>query len=1370
MMGFCFSIKICLRLAMIPWLLFLCCPGIGAQGLKGKTNLRFVHVGQKQELAGVKPTCVFQDYYGFIWIGTWGGLYRFDGYTCRLFEHDPDNYHSLPSSFIAYHAFYEDADKDLWVATFDAGFVKFDRKTEQFKRFDTSPFVLQLNSICGDGANGVWVATRGQGLGHYAVQQDSFQLHSLRKNHPALSVGADRLNDVCRAKNGHLWIGTGLGLAGVSPQGHVTHYLPLLSFHQQRISADYILDVYEDRQNRIWACSRDGLNLLDSAGAFKHFFPEPQAGHPGNSIQRFFESSQGDYWTGTQGGLYRFDPIQGSFTPILHDPLDPWSVAQGGIHGIYEDRQHRLWFSADGGLCFFDRTTPSFYDENWAKLVPLLPKINTLYNSTQLAFAGNRYWIGNEKGLFYFQEGNPVQPFRLSGKPVNVTALLEDSNGKLYIGTSEGPFYKIDPEHLRVETVLQKETGTLRSSTSAIGLRNTAFAEDHQSRIWMGALGVLNCYESSTRRYYQFYHDHQQTASLTNSNINDLLVDRKGNLWVCTMKGVNRIDAMQLKGISNHSDWAFQHFLHVPGDANSISHNHVRVVFEDRRGWMWFGTDVGLNLLYPDGRWRRFFTSDGLPENHISGITEDRDGNMWVNTPSHGIAKYHVADNRFQTLDVLDGLSTNQFPGNAMLNLADGRLVFAGTGGLDVIEPSSVKIRHDSFPLYFTELKLFNSPIQVNDESGLLQLPIYMTDSLVLRYSQNALALQFAALNFTNPEKQVYRYRLAGFRELEDWQYIGHRRDISLTNLFPGIYTLCVESTSSPDNRAHWESGRTLIIIINPPWYGRWWAILSFGLGIFGVLYWVYKFRVRRKLAVAETRRLQELDTVKTELYTNITHEFRTPLAVILGETSLLEKQAMRHQKEGLAAIRRQAGQLLRLVNQMLDLAKVEAGSMHRQMLQTDVVLFLKYLLESFHSLAEDRGIRLQFESSVMELWMDCDVDKWQKIFSNLLSNALKFTPAGGTVALKLFIEKSTIHPEQVQIIVSDTGTGILPENLPRVFERFFQADQTDPGTGIGLALTKELVHLLGGSIRVDSVPMQGTVFTLVLPVTRGAEKRRLQQDDLLIHSDPSEQQGATAVPAPSGGKNRPRLLLVEDNPDVVRYIVRLLMNDYKILRADSGKEGLEMAFRYTPDIVISDVMMPQMDGFELCRRLKTDERTSHIPLILLTAKADQPSKIEGLEHGADAYLVKPFHPEELFVRIKKLIELRRKLQEHFRTTGRHLPGLKDNAPSLDEVFFEKVLRIVEENLGDETFDMPQLCKALHMSRSNLFRKIKALTGQSVTVFIRNLRLEKARDLLLGTDLNVTEVCFRVGFGSPNYFSRIFQETYGVSPSEIRKE
>ncbi|MEZ4934603.1 MAG: ATP-binding protein [Saprospiraceae bacterium] len=859
------------------------------------------------------------------------------------------------------------------------------------------------------------------------------------------------------------------------------------------------------------------------------------------------------------------------------------------------------------------------------------------------------------------------------------------------------------------------------------------------------------------------------------STIPVLFRQDENTFWIGTDRGLLKYDV---------PSESFSFLTNDPENPKSLSHPVVKCILPDPKQperIFWIGTGGGgLNRFdLETGEFSHFTKKDGLPDDVIYGILDDEAGNLWMST-NQGLSRFNPAAGIFKNYGAKDGLQDNEFNSGAYFKGRDGRLFFGGIGGFNAFLPSAVEDNIFKPPIVITDFKLANQSVNFKAEGSPLKQAISQTKDLVLTWEHNIFSFEFTALDFTEPNQNKYAYLLENFNS--DWQYIGTQRSATFTNIDPGEYIFRVKGTNHDGT---WnEEGTSLKITILPPWWKTWWAYLGYALLLGATGYGFYKFQLNRKLEQAEAERLKEMDSLKTRLYTNITHEFRTPLTVILGMTEKLAGgswQAAVSERDrgtiryGFSLIQRNGKNLLRLVNQLLDLSKLDSGKMTLDLVQTHMVNYLQYLTESFHSMAEEKNIQLTFYSEEPELTMDCDEVKLQHIMYNLLSNAIKFTPSGGKIVVHL---RQIVQDGQpcLKVVVQDSGIGIPLDKLPHVFDRFYQVDSSatrkGEGTGIGLALTKELVDLMGGSISVKSQKGDGAEFRVLLPVhqftVRQSSVRRYAEGD-----KPAMAMAEDAFPLTDELKTdelrTEKLLIIEDNRDVTAYLVSILENDYQIETAEDGQAGIEKALETIPDIIISDVMMPRKDGFEVCRALKLDERTSHIPIVLLTAKADDEAKITGLKTGADAYLMKPFNREELFVRLEKLIELRNQLQKKYAQADPPDPQPSATEPTLDDLFMQKFKQAIEKKMELSDLGVDDLCEELSISRTQLFRKAKALTGESPVRFIQQMRLRKAKELLRTTELNVSEIAYEVGFTDPAYFSRAFNKEFGMSPSTIRK-
>lgn len=875
-------------------------------------------------------------------------------------------------------------------------------------------------------------------------------------------------------------------------------------------------------------------------------------------------------------------------------------------------------------------------------------------------------------------------------------------------------------------------------------------------------------------------------------------MDKKNTLWVGTWAaGFNKF---------NRDDSTFTRYRFDPDNPNSLNDDRVMVITGTGDDLLWLGTSAGgLNRFNKNSETFTHYTKrDGLPSNNIYGLAEDGSGNLWIST-DRGLALMDIEAETFRTYDERDGLPSSEFNERSYYKSRDGHLFFGSRDKLIAFHPDSLKDNTYIPPLVLTDFRIFN-------RSAKLDTAISRKNHIILSYDQNFLSFEFAALNYEASEKNQYRYKMAGTDK--DWINAGTRRLASYTNLAPGDYVFTVQGSNNDDV---WnETGASIRLTILPPWWRTQWAYGAYVLLFLAALYGWRRFELRRvylknelKVQRLEADKLRELDEMRTRFFANISHEFRTPLSLIRAPIEKLrERYSDEASQRDLSVMRQNVNRLLRLINQLLDLSRLEAGGLELQTRATEVAPFLRARVMAFSSLAQLKGLSLQFIAPEQNISTYLDREKVEKVITNLLSNAIKFTPAGGEVLVavgsgsssrQLLVSsgQSSVGSERLisgqrmpddclLITVKDTGIGIPAERQDKIFDRFYQVDDSQTraheGTGIGLALTKELVALHGGKIEVESEPHKGAAFHVYLPLGKDhLQPHQIIEEDeehtLSPAGDATELSAASAEVEPTDGHDatssesrvdktdQPIVLVVEDNADVRRYLREALDGAYQIVEASDGAEGLQTALDVIPDLIVSDVMMPNMDGFEMCRRIKSDEKTSHVPVILLTARASRDSKLEGLKLGADAYVAKPFDTREVVVRVRSLIEQRRQLAARFRREITLQPN--DVAvTSMDEQFLQRLLEVIEVRLSDPDFDVRAFSRAVGMSRQHLNRKLKGLAGQSASDFIRTMRLKRAAQLLGKRSATITEIAYEVGFSNPAHFSKSFRETFGKTPSE----
>jgi signal transduction histidine kinase/CheY-like chemotaxis protein len=906
-------------------------------------------------------------------------------------------------------------------------------------------------------------------------------------------------------------------------------------------------------------------------------------------------------------------------------------------------------------------------------------------------------------------------------------------------------------------------------------------ATDKQGDIWIGAwtglISKLHFYEKTVTAVINT----KDSIERFSSGVRRVVVDNKGLIWVgYHSNGIDVFDSIKV-----------DNFVYKKNDDRALSSNYITALYEDNKQRMWVGTERGINCINPERTSiLHFFTRDGLFENTICGIVSDKNERIWVFTPKN-ISFFSPQKNRFYSYRISED---DYFFKYSKPFVDEDGYVFSETyRGVFFFHPDSVQTLDRIPKLYIKNLLVNNTNVNhhVFSSSAELKKEPYR---IKLKHHQNSITINYGACEFYLPNEIQFAYLLAGYDR--QWQDAGNSRTATFTKVPPGSYTFILKCANSHDVWS--EEFSPIHITILPPWYWAWHSKSLYLLLFAGLLYAFYRFQLKRRLAQAEALRLRELDSVKTRLYTNITHEFRTPLTVILGMADKIEEAPRQWLREGVKTIRRNGRNLLRLVNQMLDLARLEGGALPLTMIQGDIVAHLKTMMEMYRSYADAKNITLRFEADSAPIIMDFDPDKIGDIVSNLLSNALKFTPAGGKVVVSSqryavgsmqyavgsspsplptahrLLPTGTAHrlpptADCLLLTVQDTGPGIAPEKLPYIFDRFYQADDSatrrGEGTGIGLALTHELVKLLGGSITVQSEPGQGTAFIVRLPVSNEAP---------LQEALPALQPAVVEMPAPQHAPSGrtpgklPLALIVEDNADVTRLLVANLKDRYRIETAPNGRKGVEKAIKIIPDVIISDVMMPEMDGFELCRTLKEDMRSSHIPIVLLTARADVDSRIEGLEMGADAYLAKPFNQQELEVSLRKSLELRERLRERY--AGGHVPDEPATAVfGRDDAFVQRLNELLHANYANPEISAKDIEKGMLMSSSQLLRKMKSLLNTTPQKYLRSYRLKQAKHLLETTDMKANEVGDAVGFGDQAYFTNAFSREFGMPPGAWRE-
>jgi len=1337
----------CIALITLLFSTLVCTHGSGQTYERHATPTSYV---LKTGVLGGLVFDILQDQQGFMWFATEQGLFRYDGYEFKAYKTEPDNTNSLSSNVI--DCLLEDDNGNLWVGTQNNGLNHLNLKTGQITRFQHQPY--QENSIahnriqdlCQDIQGNIWIATDGGGVSKLDPKQLRFTNYQLENER----IVSNHVHALHRDSAGTIWVGTYQGLLRYQAStDDFQHYDAIFRWDTTRNIISTIADFSKDQL--ILGTKKNGVFLFHKQTEQFQRLPQKFTRAWQEHTWSILQESPNRFWVGTQRGIMRFAKEKGTLHQTDESLFHP--VDSNNIRALYRSRSGLIWFGTNQGVTLAAQNFSPFekyfihYSSVSAEDHPM--GINALD-----LYADSLVWIGTDFNIFQFNLNTrqflpPVHPIQKIWADTWIETIFTDSAGNIWIssiGNVDSQF-----ELWRFSAKVQEvENWTHRCKSFYVGVTRD-ITEDNQGNLWFATWDGLVQYSSEQDTFFVYQKEEATQQGPISNQLQKVLWDvNNEKLWIGTSDaGLSCFDP---------NSQTFEHFQSNYSDTTSLIHNQVQDIFKGRSGQTWIATTAGLSLYLPDQQeFRSFYQSNG--NNDFFSILDDTDGNLWLATRDAGLVYFHTEKEQFRTFQEIDGLQDDEFWQGVKFQATSGLLGFGGNRGFNILDPSRFRTNAYLPPVVLVDFLLFNQSLPV--DSTILTQTINYTKHLTLRHDQDVFTIRYAALNFLHSEKNQYAYQLVGFDQ--DWQYVGNKREVTYTNLDPGNYTFRVKAAN---NDGLWNEQPTeLQLTILSPWWASWWFYSLLILLIAGFTIWLYRFQLKRKLAQAEASRLKEIDRLRTKLYTNITHEFRTPLTIILGMADEIRSQAEPTLAQGLLHIRKSGQDLLNLVNQMLDLNRLEAGKMVIQYSQADIISFLHYLLQSFESLARQREIGLFFATDLEKLEMDFDPQQLQHVISNLLSNALKFTPAKGRIAL--FVQKLDTT-NQLEIRISDTGVGIPAEHLPHIFERYYRADHPNAqfGMGIGLALAKQLVERMHGTISVNSQPSLGTTFTVLLPITQTAARTGVPKTTPTI-VEPS----LPFLSVPTAPTDAPLILVVEDDPEVQQYLHFCLAPHYQIEQALDGQQGWQKALELTPDFIISDVMMPEIDGFTLCNKLKTDQRTSHIPVILLTAKADAESRLTGLQRGADAYLAKPFDKQELLVRIEQLLELRRRLQAFYlKRFGITLDTVEKNLTSDEEqLFLEKIQENIDSNLENENFTVELLCREIGLSHSQLHRKMTALTGQSTQKFIRSIQLNKAKHFLSTTDLSISEIAYRSGFNDPAYFARIFKKAFQQTPRQFRK-
>lgn len=1317
-------------------------------------------------LTNSQVKCITEDSLGFIWFGTNNGLFCYDTREIRQFKHTRDDSTSIPSNRI--NILFTDHSGRVWIGT-NSGICYYDRLQGGFKRLDLKApngdrMDPLITSLIQTGESNFWF-TNSEGLGKFNPETGIAEYINVQSESSGSAVRVFLDDSLSR------WVFYNTGEIYLQRKESTSFRL------FSKVSGLPIRSVYVDDRNVWIGYLNDGLLCLNLDGTIRvHYSTEngESSRLPDNHIRSIIRTGEDQIWAATYHGVAIIEDYQ---LKKVVDPQNYFELPHHSVWSLFEDSKQNTWIGTwKGGLCFHSKYNNTFRQYHVTSRIH--PASNNYVTCIAKKPDTDELLIGTEsEGMFVFDPNtNQFDPIPvISGKDTvtNIKFLNHGPDGTLWVGSfMYGVLYK------------KKDTGNFRKLEPPFQQGMQAFhMHVDEDGIWVCDYpqGVF-FYHFESGAFKRYQHNPYDIRSISNNNVRKIVEDKNENLWFITENGLNLLE----RGSSD-----FIHFFYQNDNPKSISSNDIFDIVEDESGRLLLGTNgYGLDVFDPaTAEAINYTTADGLAGDEIFSIARDFEGQYWLAT-DNGLSKFNIETGPVKALTTTK-LNNNRFSPLASLAVNDNEIYFGGSGGLVRFSPREINRNPYAPNTLITKLYINNKEIRPDKNKEILSDIITHTHSLKLKYFQNSIRLSFLADNFIHAEGNSFVYRLKGFSD--DWIESGKDGEATFTNIPPGNYVFEVKA-SNEDGVWNQTPTRLNVRIIPPLWF-RWYAFLFYGLMLISIILYYRNQLINKQRLITEVKLAkmknqvdERLHQMKLQFFTNISHEFRTPLTLISGPVVRLIKNQYRNgdeSKNQLLLVKKNVDRLLRLVNQFLDFREIESGKLELNPINSDIVSFCRDLTHCFSEAARHQNIDFIFESDSDKLFIDFDIDKLEKVIFNLLSNAFKFTPGGGQVRFEIsnnrkridqsdgmpFMIGEMMSEDFVDICISDTGKGIHPGQMNKIFTRFYhEVDETKKGSGIGLSLSKEIVLLHRGQLAVKSQPNKGSEFSFQIPKSQPNRLELKIKDTEIPATLKSMNEGNPDLKELSLKPDRFKdafVLIAEDNTDLQKYIYELLKEDFKVALANNGKEALSLAQTVFPDIVVSDILMPEMDGVELCRKLKNDITTSHIPVILLTALHSINDEIKGLDLGADAYISKPFNDDLLLAQIKNLLHSREILRRLFTSAGDEWK--RGYSPEdLDRKFLSKSIEVVRNNMENESFSAKEFAEEMNFSRAHLHRKLKALTNQSATEFIRHVRLKEAVELMKRGELLVSEIGYLVGFKSHTYFTKSFKKQYGLSPSEFK--
>ncbi len=1332
---------------------------------------KFAHLSSAQGLSQNSVLSIEQDELDRVWIGTRDGLNRYDGEKITVYRNIPGDSTSITNNDI--RCIQKDKNGFLWIGT-QKGLNRYNPRNNTFSNFFYKPGVNSLIN--------------------------------------------NRITAITQLKNGDLWIGTAEGLSIYDIEKKEFINYRSRDFNKQSLSSDFITEIYQDTNDVVWVGTTAGLNKALNTDktnlVFQRFYLNASNKEEKGFIQTLQESPEGMLWVGTRdNGLATFNTCNNVFelpeTSILN------GITSKDIRSLCYDNEQNLWIATYDGLYIITNTNSVVHITHQYGNSKSLSR-----NTLKKIFVDNQgsVWVGA-----YYGGANIWDPYRHNFDTVFrveankayslgvVSSIAEDIKGNLYFGTEGTGVTVIDKDkktNFRLTKALNAELKDVNVKSLLI----------HGSKLWIGTFNKgVKCFDLNLERFEDFQKTNNTIsklleniglysivriddlivfgtfgqgvvvynlktkkinvitsslygdASLTNNRVRVLFVDKNKDLWVGTESGLNKIAYSEITSEKQK----VKRFLF---DSEHYFGSDITSILQSENGAIYVGTKENGFFVHKEGDFKLInLNTQNTKINTICSIVEDDKNNLWISS-NYGILKYNVEVKDVELFSQIDGLVGQEFNNNSGKKINTGEVYFGGVFGASFFNPLLVDKRQNIPKVIFTDLKVQGEEISsFNDPESVLKQSISYTKKIKLSHSQSSFSLNFAMPNYGNVSSNKYKYRLVGLDKI--WKY-SNTPEVNYSIQKPGKFIFEVQGVTDTNH----TPTRLEIEVMRAPWKSLWAFVIYFiiiALALFAfnqIKESRSKLKHRLELQSVEKQQQQALNKSKLEFFTNISHEFRTPLSLILGPLQQVidDYQGSNKVYKKLLVIQQNGDQLLKLINQLLDFRKYENEHSRLQVAEGNIVKFLKEIYLSFFEFSKIGNYKYSFNASSEEIRLYFDRYKLERVFYNLISNAFKYTPEGGVIEVDI-----TFNEKSVFVAVKDNGKGVDKKFVDKIFDRFYEVagdkkyqKQFNQASGIGLSIAKKAIALHKGEISILDTQEQGATFVVSLPkgkdhlVESNIVKDFKVSDDLSLYK-------LNAVPVKTRDldlnfidkdEDKPLVLIAEDNDALRNFIADILNDSYRVIKTENGKEAFKKALQHIPDLIISDVIMPEMEGTELCAKIKADIRTSHIPLILLTSRTSLVYKFDGLESGADGYINKPFDVREFLLTTKNILNSKQKIKEKFSVENIDINN--NSVTGIDEQLLQKAVVIVTKNIDNPSFNIPHFCTELGVSRTILFAKIKGLTNLTPNEFIHSIRMKRASQLLELGQINVSEVCYRVGFKNPKYFTKCFKKHFNQTPTE----